>query len=1247
MPRMPALLLLLQLCWSATAGALTLTDEEHAWLSAHPQLRLGVDASWPPFEYRDQDGRYQGLAADYIALIQERLGVSFTPVEPTSWTAVMEQARQNKVDLLPGIMSTPERQSHLAFTRPYLDFPIVILAHKGGPQPRTLKDLYGLKVAVVENYAPHELLRARHPDLNLVALANVSSVLQALATDEVDAVVGDLASSIWSLRQLKLEGLYVSGETPYRYQLAMAVPQEQKILVGILDKVMADMSASEISDIQERWVGKVIDHRNLWSDLLLYGLPGILLLVAILAAVIRINRRLSSEISRRIALEQELRSSEYHYRGLVESLSAIAWEADANDFTYSYVSPHAEDLLGYPLSQWLRPGFWRSIIHPDDALWAQAYCDSETAAGRDHSLDYRVIRADGRSLWVRDIVSLIEHGHKPVMRGLMIDISETKHTEDALRLSEQKFASVFQQCPDILLIARLSDGCLLEVNEAFEEQIGLSPAQVVGRTATELNIWGVEGVGPSLLQRLQSGSIRNLETLFRRSNGQLFTGLISAETFELDSAPALVVAVRDISQLKETQEQLQTSEEKFAKAFHASPDGLLLSRQSDGLLLEVNEGFCRLTGFDSHTSLDHTTLDLGIWVDLNERRRLLGMLKRDGFVRDFSCHIRRRDGQIRLCELSARPLPIAGVDCMLTIARDITERHLMQEKLQLAATVFENTAEGVLITDTDQRISAVNRAFSEITGYSEFETLGQTPRLLASGQHDSAFYAAMWHQLTAEGHWQGEIQNRRKNGELYPSWLTISAVRNSDRVITHFVAVFADISSLKHAQAKLDYQAHHDPLTGLPNRTLFENRLQAALTCAQASKRQGAVLFLDLDRFKHINDSLGHPVGDLLLKGIAQRLKEQVRDIDTVARLGGDEFIILLPGLQQPSDADHIANKLLACFSAPFQAGEHEFFTSASIGTSLYPQDGTDVASLIRNADAAMYRSKAKGRNRVESYTRDLTAQASERIALEHELRRAIERNELSLSYQPKFSLKTQSLVGAEALIRWTHPLFGDVPPEHFITLAEENGMILQLGDWVLERACRQMQAWKKHYLAFGPLSINLAGAQLRQPSLVKRIDQLLKTHQLKAGDLQLEITENFIMSQAEEALAILHQLKQLGVQLAIDDFGTGYSSLSYLKRLPLDILKIDQSFIRGLPDDPHDAAIARAIIALGRSMQLTIIAEGVENQAQQQFLAAEGCEQIQGYIVSLPLPAEEFAATFLRIAVSDLSDGTAWKPSL
>lgn len=408
-----------------------------------------------------------------------------------------------------------------------------------------------------------------------------------------------------------------------------------------------------------------------------------------------------------------------------------------------------------------------------------------------------------------------------------------------------------------------------------------------------------------------------------------------------------------------------------------------------------------------------------------------------------------------------------------------------------------------------------------------------------------------------------------------------------------------------------------------------------------------AVLFLDLDRFKNINDSLGHPVGDLLLNGIATRLKEQLRDIDTVARLGGDEFIILLPGLKHPRDADLIADKLLACFSAPFPAGEHELFISASIGISVYPEDGTEVATLIKNADTAMYRSKLKGRNRVERYTQDLSAQASARVSLEQDLRRALERDQLALFYQPKISLRDLSLVGAKALIRWNHPELGEIPPERFIHLAEENGMIIQIGDWMLERVCQQLHAWHQIYEPFGPISVNLASSQLHSPKLLARIHQLLKTYELKPGCLQLKITENVITSQTEEAFVVLLQLKQLGVQLSIDDFGTGYSSLSYLKHLPLDTLKIDQSFIRGLPNDAHDAAIVRAIIALGRSMQITIIAEGVETRAQQDFLTKAGCEQIQGRIVSAPLPAEEFAATFLRLFISDFSDSTTEKPSL
>ncbi|MDU8544585.1 EAL domain-containing protein [Pseudomonas syringae group sp. J248-6] len=829
------------------------------------------------------------------------------------------------------------------------------------------------------------------------------------------------------------------------------------------------------------------------------------------------------------------------------------------------------------------------------------------------------------------------------MREVIIDTND----REASCLSEGKFASVFAQCPDAMIIASLVDGHIMDANAAFVERTGIALDEVIGKTPTELDLWAVPGIGPKVLQQLQTGNIHNLEIPFRRKNGETFSGLMSAQPFDQSSTPAVLVIVRDITQRKQAQQQLQLSEEKFAKAFHASPDGLAITRQQDGMLLEVNEGFCRITGYSEAYCLEHSTFDLGIWVDLGERSRLIEQLKRYGSVRDFRARLRNVDGSIKLCELSSHPLVIAGDDCLLTIARDVTESRQMQEKLHLAATVFESTAEGVLITDTNQRINAVNRAFTEITGYSESEAIGQTPRMLASGQHDSAFYASMWHQLAAEGHWQGEISNRRKSGELYPSWLTINAVRNKANLTTHFVAVFADISSLKHAQARLDYQAHHDPLTGLPNRTLFESRLQSALLHSEESGSLGAVLFLDLDRFKHINDSLGHPVGDLLLKGIAHRLKETLRDVDTVARLGGDEFIVLLPGLLQPSDAQAIANKLLSSFNTPFEAGEHELYISPSIGSCVFPTDGTDVATLVKNADAAMYRSKAKGRNRVESYTCDLTTQASERIALEQELRRALDRNQLSLAYQPKISLLTHTLIGAEALIRWNHPTFGDVPPEHFIPLAEENGMILQIGEWVLEQACQQMGKWHKTCQPFGPVSVNLAGAQLRQTNLVEHIEQLLADNGLEPGCLQLEITEHFIMSQTQEALAVLHKLKKLGVQLAIDDFGTGYSSLSYLKRLPLDILKIDQSFVRGLPEDTHDSAIVRAIIALGRSMQLTVIAEGVENSEQQQFLTREGCEQIQGYIISLPLQPEEFSERFLLMNLSDVSDSTAAKPPL
>ncbi|WP_447844726.1 EAL domain-containing protein [Pseudomonas aeruginosa] len=1232
MQRLQAVLLLcLACCWPGLADALTLTPEERAWLAEHPSIRLGVDTSWPPFEFRDEQGRYQGLAAGYVSLLQERLGVSPTPVEPKTSTQVLEQAKDGRLDLLPGIMATPERQEYLSFTRPYLDFPIIILARKNGTMPKRIDELYGLKVAVVDHYAPHELLIAQHPDLTLLPLPSVAAALQALATGQADAFVGDFASSVWNLRQLKLNGLEISGETPYRYQLAMAVPRGQPILAGIVDKVLADLSAEEIERLQAPWVGGLLDRRPAWREMATYGLPIVLLILVSVAILLAMNRRLRREVSRRRQLERELRDSEQHYRGLVESLNAIAWEMRLEENRFTYVSPHAERLLGYPLGEWLQPGFWQRTLHPMDAEYAIHYCMSESQAGRDHSFDYRMLAADGRVVWIRDLVTPITQGRDLLLRGLMIDITEAKLTEQAMRLSEQKFASVFHHCPDMVVLANGADGRFLAVNSTFEQQIGIAADDAIGKTATELGIWALPGLGPQVLEKLGHGNLTNLEVPLRRRNGSTFSALLSAQHVALDQTPALVVVIRDITHLVETQELLRISEEKFANAFHAYPDGLLISRLEDGTLIDVNEGFTRLTGYRRDEVISRSTLELGLWVDTEDRKRLISLVRHHTLTQGFTAPVRDRNGGIRQCEMSAHRISIDGEDCVLTIARDITERQLMQEKLQQAATVFESTAEGVMITDTRQRITAVNRAFSEITGYSEQEALGRSPSLLSSGQHDSSFYLAMWNQLERDGHWQGEIWNRRKTGELYPEWLTISAVHNPQGEITHFVGVFADISTLKYAQARLDYQAHHDPLTGLPNRLLFESRLNHALDEAREESRPGAVLFIDLDRFKHINDSLGHPIGDLLLKAIAERLRDQLRDVDTVARLGGDEFIILLPGLHQESDAEHVARKLLNAFTAPFQADGHEFFVSASVGIALFPKDGDDAPTLVKNADAAMYRAKSRGRSRIEYYTRELTYLATERMALETELRRALERDELQLYYQPKLSLESGLLVGAEALVRWYHPLFGEISPERFIPLAEDCGLILPLGDWVLEHACQQMGEWQKLHAPFGPLSVNLAGAQLGQPQLIERLEQLLEQSGLEPSRLQLEITESFIMNQTEEALAVLHGLKRLGVQLAIDDFGTGYSSLSYLKRLPLDILKIDKSFIRGLPDDPHDAAITRAIIALGRSMQLTVIAEGVETEGQQSFLTHEGCEQIQGFVLSPPLPAELFASKFLK----------------
>ena len=585
--------------------------------------------------------------------------------------------------------------------------------------------------------------------------------------------------------------------------------------------------------------------------------------------------------------------------------------------------------------------------------------------------------------------------------------------------------------------------------------------------------------------------------------------------------------------------------------------------------------------------------------------------------------------------LRASGAPIIDADDNFTgyrgVFEDITGRRKADEARRLAATVFENSSEAIIITDANARIVSVNASFTLITGYALEDVQGQYPSYLKSGYEASDVYDSIWAGLRSRGHWHGEAQDRKKNGDLFDGLLSISAVRDERGEIANFVAIFSDISTIKKVQEELQRMAHYDALTALPNRVLLDLRLTHALERARRARRKAAVLLLDLDGFKTINDSLGHAAGDRLLQVVSKRLAEMVREEDTVARLGGDEFAIVLEHLRRGEDAVVVAKKLLDAVARPVDLGNGQTaLVDTSIGIALYPEDGTTAAMLLRNADAAMYESKGAGPGSHRFYRPEMTHAAQARFRLESALRLAMAQDELEVWYQPQVSLASGQVVGAEALLRWRHPERGLMLPGEFIPLAEETSLILPLGEWVLRHACTQARAWRDRDLGFGKMSVNIAAAQIERGNLAKLVREILDETGLPGDCLELEITEGSLLHSAENARKVTGAIREMGTPLAIDDFGTGYSSLSYLKQLPIDKLKIDQSFVRDLPGNSDDVAIARTVIALGHGLGLTVLAEAVETEAQHDFLLAEGCDEAQGFHYSCALPAVEFEAWML-----------------
>jgi len=585
------------------------------------------------------------------------------------------------------------------------------------------------------------------------------------------------------------------------------------------------------------------------------------------------------------------------------------------------------------------------------------------------------------------------------------------------------------------------------------------------------------------------------------------------------------------------------------------------------------------------------------------------------------------NGQDRYLMFDATP--IYGNDGKLIAVienlQDITSIKKAEDHLRLTGQVIESTREAIVITDAENRIVSINRAFTDVTGYTREDVLGRDPSVLASGRHDKAFFHNMWESLHVRDSWQGELWNRRKNGEIFPLWTNISSIRDNNGNLTHFVAIFADISEHKATLKHIEFLAHHDTLTKLPNRLLLLDRLQQAINLAEREKHRVALMFLDLDRFKQVNDSLGHHVGDDLLVAVVDRLKSCVRETDTISRQGGDEFVIVLPDIFDSNAATIIAEKILETLREPFVIDGHQLSTSFSIGISLYPDDGREIATLMQNADTAMYHAKESGRNNCHFYDESMNANAAERLKLQNKLRQAMEHGEFILHFQPLISLRDNTIVGCEALLRWKSAEDGWVPPAKFIPLAEETGFILNIDAWVLREACRQAQAWVNAGLPQLTIAVNISALQFKRGRILDSVNEALAASGLAPNYLEIELTESVLIQDTQHTRKQLNQLNSLGVRLSIDDYGTGYSNLSYLKQLDVDKLKIDQSFVKDMLVDELDAIIVRSTVELAHNLGLQVLAEGVEDQDILTLLQNLGCDQAQGYHIGKPMPPKEF----------------------
>lgn len=842
------------------------------------------------------------------------------------------------------------------------------------------------------------------------------------------------------------------------------------------------------------------------------------------------------------------------------------------------------------------------------------------------------------SYWLDGIIKMITAGISIITAILiwpLIPKLLLLPSPDELKRSEAYMRAIFDATPDTMLISN-EDGMITMVNREAERLLGFTDNELLGQPIEFLVPERFRDAHPALRQQYMSapfsrtmGAGRIVTTL--NKNGKEIDVSISLSPIKTDRGMFFASALRDVTEQKLAEAALVASEERFRRMADASP-AMIWITDIEGNPTFVNQTWLNFTGKDASVIKDKEA-----WFELiypDDRHDVFdkyykNILDQTPITTEY--RIRRADGEWRWILDQGVPTHDKNGEFSGYIgsAIDITNHKQAEADFRIAATAFDSQ-EAMVITDRETVIMRVNKAFCDSTGYSAEEAVGQKMNILKSDRHDQAFYTEMWKSINETGTWQGEIWDRRKSGEIYPKWLTITAVKDSTDTITHFVGTHIDISERKAAEEEIKHLAFFDPLTKLPNRRLLRDRLHLSLANCERNEMFNAMLFIDLDNFKMLNDTMGHDKGDLLLIQVANRLTATVRECDTVARLGGDEFVVILNELgRQISEAaihaEVIAHKLLTILNQPYDIDHQQHHSTPSIGAALFNGKDTTIDSIIKQADIAMYQAKAAGRNTVRFFDSAMQAALNKRANMEEDLHKALLERQFILFFQPQVNSKNV-VTGAEALIRWQHPKHGMINPGEFIALAEEIGLILPIGDWVMETACKQLACWSNlPERAHLTLSVNISVAQFGQPNFVEKVLALFTRFGINSKKLKLEITESILALDIEDIRGKMNELIKHGISFSLDDFGTGYSSLSYLKKMPLAQLKIDQSFVRDIIGDENDAAICKMIIALANSMNLEVIAEGVESVEQREFLAKDGCRHFQGYLFGRPAPIEEF----------------------